>query len=701
MEVVQFPGSPFRLHQPFKPAGDQPKAIAALTQGLERGMRFQTLLGVTGSGKTYTMAQVIARFGKPTLVIAHNKTLAAQLAQEYRTFFPENAVHFFVSYYDYYQPEAYVPATDTYIEKEAQINEEIERMRHAATQALLTRRDVIVVASVSCIYGLGSPEEYERVNLRLRVGASLERASLIRSLVALHFTRTTGDLAPGTFRVVGNRVEVMPRNERTVFRFTLTGTTLASIEELHPLTRERKGMREEVWLFPAKHYITAPERFSAALHAIERELEERLRELKQEGKLLEAERLKRRTQYDLALLRETGYCTGIENYSRHFDGRASGEPPFTLLDYFPKTPEGEPDFLTILDESHVTIPQIAGMYAGDASRKETLIAHGFRLPSAKDNRPLTAEEFWQRVGPVIATSATPGPYERRRSTPPEGQVVEQIVRPTGLVDPELVVRPVSGADSYPGQVEDVLGEIAAVCERGGRVLITTLTKRMAEDLAVHLQRRGIRAHFLHSEVKTIDRVEILTQLRKGEIEVLVGVNLLREGLDLPEVELVAILNADREGFLRSETALIQTIGRAARNVHGKVLLYADTITPSLQRAIDESRRRRAIQLAYNRAHNITPQSVRKAIHDITETIPARQHAAELLATLDQASGKTVRELIRERRKQMEEAVARLDFETAAVLRDEIRALEQKLKEAATSQSRGGDRSSRRKRYNTS
>jgi excinuclease ABC subunit B len=582
--------SGFKMHAPFPPAGDQPQAIQKLTEGVTKGLRHQTLLGVTGSGKTYTIANVIQNTGKPTLVMAHNKTLAAQLAQEYREFFPENAVHYFVSYYDYYQPEAYLAHSDTYIEKEAQINAEIDRLRHAATQALLTRKDVIIVASVSAIYGLGSPANYEKVHVKLEIGGKGDRASLIRNLVRIYFERTTADLTPGTLRAVGNAVEIMPVNERVMYKVTFDGDTIAHIDTLDPISRAKTGEPTSLFIFPAKHFVSDEEERLRAIEDIKRELDERLEQLKREEKPLEHERLKRRTMHDLAMIREMGYTGGIENYSRHFDGRAPGEPPFTLLSYFPHKKDGSPDFLTVLDESHVTVSQIGGMYAGDKSRKDVLVEFGFRLPSARDNRPLRFEEFEERVGQVIYTSATPGKYEQEHSVLPSGQVVEQIIRPTGLLDPELVVRGVVEEGTYKGQITDFIAESEIVIARGGRALATTLTKQMAEDLAEFLRAKGMKAEYLHSDVKTIDRIDILTAFRKGEFDVLVGVNLLREGLDLPEVELVGILDADKEGFLRSETSLIQTIGRAARNVLGRVILYADNMTGSLERAIGETTR---------------------------------------------------------------------------------------------------------------
>ncbi len=679
----------FVLETEKTPAGDQPQAIAALVAGVQQGMRHQTLLGVTGSGKTFTAANVIAAVQKPTLVIAHNKTLAAQLAQEYRELFPRNKVCYFVSYYDYYQPEAYVPASDTYIEKEAQINEEIDRLRHQATQALLTRRDVIVVASVSCIYALGSPTEYQKSLLPIRVGDRGDRTALLRRLVALHFTRTGADLLPGQFRARGTFVEIMPADERLIYRVVWAQGAVARIEAIDATTRALRGTHDLVYIFPAKHYVTPEEERKRAITAIKAELKERLRVLKREGKVLEHERLKRRTNHDLALIKEMGYCNGIENYSRHFDGRAPGEPPYTLLDYFPKNEKGEPDFLTIVDESHVTLPQIAGMYAGDRARKETLIAHGFRLPSALDNRPLTFAEFEERVGPRIYTSATPGPYEREKSVPPAGQVVEQIIRPTGLLDPKVEVRPIVARGTYPGQVADLMREITATTARGGRVLATTLTKKMAEDLTEYLKEKGVKAEYLHSDIKTIDRISIITDFRKGVFDVLVGVNLLREGLDLPEVMLVGILDADKEGFLRSETALIQTIGRAARNLEGKVLLYADEVTPSLKRAVDETRRRRKRQAAYNAAHGITPTTVQKAFADITDQLNrTHKEAVRQLTALDEARFAThPEEVLEEKRKQMEAAAKALDFETAALLRDELRYFEQQLKKERTSPQR--------------
>ncbi|HEY1042151.1 MAG TPA: excinuclease ABC subunit UvrB [Candidatus Paceibacterota bacterium] len=667
----------FKIHSPFPPGGDQPKAIEKLTKGIEKGLRHQTLLGVTGSGKTYTIANVIQNVGKPTLILAHNKTLAAQLAQEYREFFPENAVHYFVSYYDYYQPEAYIAHSDTYIEKEAQINAEIDRLRHAATQALLTRKDVIIVASVSAIYGLGSPAEYEKRHVKLQVGAPEDRAALIRKLVGIYFERTNADLEPGKIRAVGNAVELMPTNERAIYRITFDGPVVGRIECLDPVSRSLTGTPDSLFVFPAKHFVTDEEERARAIEDIRRELDERLDTLKREEKVLEHERLKRRTLHDLAMIRELGYTNGIENYSRHFDGRAPGEPPHTLLSYFPHKKDGSPDFLTVIDESHVTVSQIGGMYAGDRSRKDVLIEHGFRLPSARDNRPLKFEEFEERIGQVIYTSATPGTYEKEHSKEPEGQVAEQIIRPTGLVDPELVVKPIVEGDGYRGQVADFIDEAEVVIKRGGRALATTLTKQMAEDLAEFLRERGMKAEYLHSDVKTIDRIEILTAFRKGDFDVLVGVNLLREGLDLPEVELVGILDADKEGFLRSETSLIQTIGRAARNILGKVVLYADTMTGSMERAIGETERRRAIQVAYNKEHGIMPATVKKEIRDIAESM--RTEHQKTVANLLDLDQKLYKEdpvaFIKDKRQQMADAVEALDFETAAILRDEIYALE--------------------------
>jgi len=682
----------FKLYAPFPPAGDQPAAIAALEKGLEKGMRHQTLFGATGTGKTYTVANVIAAHDKPTLVLAHNKTLAAQLAQEYREFFPENAVHYFVSYYDYYQPEAYIAHSDTYIEKEAQINAEIDRLRHAATQALLTRKDVIIVASVSAIYGLGSPEQYEKVHVKITQGGEENRAALIRKLVGIYFERTTADLNPGQFRAVGNALEFMPVNERVIYHISFDLDTVRAVEKLDATSRAKLGEPTSVFVFPAKHFVTSVEERERALADIKLELDEQLAKFKREEKPLEAERLKRRTLHDIALIRELGYTSGIENYSRHFDGRAAGEPPHTLLDYFKRC---DPDFLTVIDESHATVPQIGGMYAGDKSRKDVLVEHGFRLPSARDNRPLTFEEFETRVGETLYTSATPGPYEKQHAE----QVVEQIIRPTGLVDPELVVRPVTpmndlvGRSSderptrsfktrsfkkeYAGQVADFITEAEKVIKGGARALATTLTKQMAEDLADFLKQKGIKAEYLHSDVKTIDRIDILTKFRRGEFDILVGVNLLREGLDLPEVELVGILDADKEGFLRSETSLIQTIGRAARNVSGHVLLYADVMTGSLEKAIGETNRRRDKQLAYNAEHGITPQTIKKEIRDIAESMRTEHQRtiAELLALDTLAYKDDPKAFIVRKREEMAAAVEELDFETAALIRDEIYKLE--------------------------
>jgi excinuclease ABC subunit B len=659
----------FQLKTPYKPAGDQPKAISALIEGLKKGYDKQTLLGVTGSGKTFTAANVIAAHNKPTLVIAHNKTLAAQLAQEYREFFPDNAVHYFVSYYDYYQPEAYIPSSDTYIEKEAMINEEIERLRHASTQALLTRKDVIIVASVSCIYGLGSPEEYEKVNLKLKVGMELSRAELIRKLIDIHFERTTADIKSGQFRALGNMLEVMPVNEKTIYRIEYEGAAISLITELDPVSRAVRGSHETVFIFPAKHFISSDEQSEKAYKTIQAELADRLKVLEKNGKLLEAERLKRRVKYDLSMIKEIGYTNGIENYSRHFSGKMPGEPPDSLLSYFPKDKNGNPDFLTVIDESHVTIPQLNGMYAGDASRKETLVEHGFRLPSAKDNRPLKFPEFLERVGPMIFTSATPGKYEAAESE----QTVEQVIRPTGLIDPLIEVKPIQEKDAYKGQIFDFIDEAETIIKKGSRVLATTLTKKMAEDLSEFLKEKDIKAAYLHSDVKTIERIEILTDFRKGKYDILVGVNLLREGLDLPEVELIGILDADKEGFLRSETSLIQTIGRAARNAAGRVILYADHMTDSMKRALDETNRRRTLQIAYNKEHGITPQTIQKAIHDITDQLRTEHDKAvhEMMKIDEELARTDPKKLMRMKEDQMAEAVKNLDFETAALIRDEI------------------------------
>ena len=662
----------FKIFTKFKPAGDQPTAIAGLLDGLKKGQRHQTLLGVTGSGKTFTAANVIASINKPTLVIAHNKTLAAQLAQEYREFFPDNAVHYFVSYYDYYQPEAYMPVTDTYIEKEAQINEESDRLRHASTQALLTRKDVIIVASVSCIYGLGSPVEYEKVNLKIEVGQKISRAELVRKFIDIHFERTIADLTPGQFRALGNSVEIMPVSERVIYKINFEGETIGQVLKIDAITRQIIEDTKVFFLFPAKHFITEEAQQKKAIQTIQDELKKQLAKFQKEGKILEAERLKRRTNYDLALIREIGYCNGIENYSRHFSGKGAGEPPDSLLSYFPHNKDGSPDFLTIIDESHVTVPQLNGMYAGDASRKKSLVDHGFRLPSACDNRPLKFPEFMERVGQIIYTSATPGKFEIENSS----QVVEQVIRPTGLVDPQIEIKPVIEKGKYKGQIFDFISEAEKEIKKGHRVIATTLTKKMAEDLSEYLKEKKIKAEYLHSDIETLDRIQILTDFRKGKFDVIVGVNLLREGLDIPEVSLVAILDADKEGFLRSETALIQTIGRAARNVDGRVILYADHMTNSMNQAINITTARRNRQLEYNKKHGITPKTIIKKIQDITEELRTEhQKTVKALLEIDRKMyDKDPKKLIKQKEKQMNEAVKLLDFETAAILRDEIKAL---------------------------
>ncbi len=670
----------FQISTEKTPAGDQPNAIKALVAGVETGHVHQTLLGVTGSGKTFTAANVIQAIQKPTLVIAHNKTLAAQLAQEYRDFFPHNAVHYFVSYYDYYQPEAYMPTSDTYIEKEAMINEEIDRLRHASTQALLTRSDVIIVASVSCIYGLGSPAEYQKVHRKIERGYRTSRTDMLRVLVDLYFERTPADLTPGKFRAVGNTIEIMPINERIIYRLGFSGDSVSAITRIDAVTRAIVDEPDVFFLFPAKHFVTPEDERKVAISDIQLELELQLAHFKREGKLLESERLRRRTEHDLALIREVGYCNGIENYSRHFDRRRPGEAPYTLLSYFPHQSDGTPDFLTVIDESHVTIPQVGGMYAGDRSRKETLIEHGFRLPSALDNRPLNFVEFEERVGQRIYTSATPGKYEYAQAERTQVPMVEQIIRPTGLIDPLIDLRPVTEKGEYPGQIKDFIEEAVRVIGGGARVLTTTLTKKMAEDLAEFLSLRGIKTKYIHSDVDTLERIEILTDFRKGIFDCLVGVNLLREGLDLPEVELVAILDADKEGFLRSPTALIQTIGRAARNVRGRVILYADEMTAALTYAIGETNRRRALQLAYNDAHGITPQTIAKEIRSIADQLRTEHdETVDTLLKVDMALFKeNPKQVLTDKRQQMADAVALLDFETAAILRDEIKVLEASL-----------------------
>lgn len=754
----------FKLKSKFEPAGDQPKAISELVKGLEKGMRKQTLLGATGTGKTFTMANVIAKWGKPTLVIAHNKTLAAQLAQEFKEFFPDSAVHYFVSYYDYYQPEAYMPVSDTYIEKDAQINKEIDRLRHASTQALLTRKDVIIVASVSCIYGLGSPEEYEKENLKLSVGMKMDRTTLMKSLIKIHFERTNADLSSGQFRSIGSKVEFVPVSDTFMYVVEMSGGKISEILKVDPVSSKILAEEKDIYVFPTKHFITEDSKTKIAIANIKKELASQLKYFEKEGKFLEAERIKRRTSYDLAMIKEVGYCSGIENYSRHLSGKKEGEAPETLLSYFPRKKiqvrtlrhshsalerqdksvssedayEYEPEFLTIIDESHVTLPQLNGMYAGDASRKNTLVEYGFRLPSAKDNRPLKYNEFEKRIGQVVYTSATPSDVERKESE----QIVEQIIRPTGLVDPETIVRPVSASSSknqqfakssekiprlsqvadsspYPGQIQDFIKETENTIKKGFRVLATTLTKKMAEDLSVYLKDKKIKSEYLHSDVKTIDRIKILTEFRKGKFDVLVGVNLLREGLDLPEVALIGILDADKEGFLRSETALIQTIGRAARNSEGRVILYADHITGSMERALKETIRRRNTQLAYNKKHNITPKTILKNIKDITEAMESehgkavnaelsidlevfkKAYAKELALDKSKVTKKKTKDgnvtevklhmsdkerssliyekIIKIKEKEMNKAVKDLDFETAAILRDEIGVLRGRIK----------------------
>jgi excinuclease ABC subunit B len=658
----------FRLHAPYKPMGDQPEAIEQLLSGIERGDKHQVLLGATGTGKTFTVASLIAQLQRPTLVLAHNKTLAAQLYAEFKAFFPENAVEYFVSYYDYYQPEAYVPKHDLYIEKETHINDEIDRLRLSATTSVMSRSDVIVVASVSCIYGIGNPIAYGSVVINLEKGGKYRRSALLRKLVESHYERNDIELKPGVFRVRGDTLEVLPAYDEHGLRISLFDDEVERIVEFSPLTGELLAERESISIYPAKHFITEDEKLQAAIADIEAELALRREDFKSQEKLLEAQRIEQRTLYDLEMLREVGYCSGIENYSRHLDQRPSGSPPWTLVDYFP------PDYLFIIDESHMTIPQVRGMHAGDRSRKQTLVDFGFRLPSAMDNRPLSFDEFDERTGLVIYTSATPGPYELQIAS----QVVEQIIRPTGLVDPEVEVRPVEG------QVDDLIQEIRKRVEIGQRVLVTTLTKRMAEDLSDYLLELGVKVHYLHSEIDTIERVGILRDLRLGVFDVVVGINLLREGLDLPEVSLVAILDADKEGFLRSDTALIQTIGRAARHVDGKVIMYAEKVTDSMRRAIDETERRRAKQIDYNETHGIEPVSIIKEIRDLTDQVAAHAIAERgedyQTFTPAQMPKDELARVIKELEKQMKATAEALEFEKAAALRDQIFELRQVMME---------------------
>jgi excinuclease ABC subunit B len=654
---------PFQLASDLRPTGDQPKAIEELTEGIQQGERFQTLLGVTGSGKTFTMANVIQAINRPTLVLAHNKTLAAQLYAEFKEFFPRNAVEYFVSYYDYYQPEAYVPRTDTFIEKDADINEEIDKLRHAATRSLLTRRDTLIVASVSCIFGLGTPEEYQATTISLRRGESLRRDKVLRQLIDIQYDRNDMNLVRGTFRVRGDTLEIYPAYEEIAVRVEFFGDDIERIVEVDPLTGEVLATRNDIVIYPAKHFVTNQDKMAKALENIQSELRERVAFLESNGQVLESARLKQRTNYDLEMMQEAGYCAGIENYSMHLSGRQPGDQPSTLLDYFPD------DFLLFVDESHITLPQVRGMFGGDRSRKDVLVEHGFRLPSARENRPLTFDEFERTVGQAVFVSATPGPYEMEHS----GRVVEQVIRPTGLVDPAISVRPTKG------QVDDLLGEINQRVARGERVLVTTLTKRMAEDLSDYLKEMGVRTHYLHSEIDTLERIEILRDLRLGIHDVVVGINLLREGLDLPEVSLVAILDADKEGYLRSANSLIQTIGRAARHVDGQVIMYGDTMTASMQTAIDETYRRREIQMAYNREHGIEPRGIVKEIKDLTDRV---REVAEQAATYDAGSGSTegvIRELpkdelarmVKDLESQMKKAARDLEFEKAALLRDQV------------------------------
>ena len=647
----------FKVVSDYKPTGDQPQAIEELAAGVREGKKHQTLLGVTGSGKTFTIANVIEKVQKPTLVISHNKTLAAQLYGEFKEFFPENAVEYFVSYYDYYQPEAYVAQTDTYIEKDSQINDEIDKLRHSATSALAERKDVIIVASVSCIYGLGSPIDYETQVLSLRPGMEKSRSEIIRKLVDIQYVRNDMSIARGTFRVRGDIIDIFPAGSENTIRVELFGDEVESIREMNYLTGEILGYRNHVAIYPASHYVTSEENILKAVASIEEELEERIRYFKDRGKLLEAQRIEQRTRYDIEMLRATGSCKGIENYSRHLTGLAPGQRPYTLIDYFDK------DFLLVVDESHVMMPQLRAMYAGDRSRKEALVDYGFRLPSALDNRPMKFQEFESMVNQAVYVSATPAPYEREKSG---GVYVEQLIRPTGLVDPPIDIRPTEG------QIDDLIGEINKVAERGERVLVTTLTKKMAERLTDYLSGAGIRVKYMHSDTLTLERTEIIRDLRLGEFDVLVGINLLREGLDLPEVSLIAILDADKEGFLRTETSLVQTIGRAARNVHGRVVMYADTITGSMQRAIDETNRRRSIQEAYNKEHGITPQTVRKNVRDkIEATMAAEDVEPFYTGKASEMTAGEKKKLIEKLEAEMRDCAKNLQFERAAELRDQI------------------------------
>jgi excinuclease ABC subunit B len=665
-ESIAVLDKPFELVSDYKPHGDQPQAIAKLVEGVRQGRKHQTLLGATGTGKTFTIANVIKELNRPTLVIAHNKTLAAQLCSEFQAFFPNNAVSYFVSYYDYYQPEAYIPQTDTYIEKDSSINDEIDKLRHSATSSLFERRDVIIVASVSCIYGLGSPDEYRDLVLSLRVGMEKPRNAILRKLVDIQYQRNDINFVRGTFRVRGDTIEIFPAgsHERAI-RVEMFGDEIERITEIDTLTGEIIGERNHAAIFPASHFVTREEKMKIALKNIERELEERLEELRSQGKLLEAQRLEQRTRYDLEMMAEMGYCSGIENYSGPLTFRERGATPYTLLDYFPD------DFLIVVDESHVTLPQLRAMYNGDRSRKEVLVEHGFRLPSALDNRPLRFEEFEAKAKQLIYVSATPGPYELEHS----GEVVEQIIRPTGLVDPVVEVRPTKG------QIDDLVGEIRARIAKDERVLVTTLTKKMAEDLTDYLKDVGIKVRYLHSEIKTLERMAILRDLRLGVFHVLVGINLLREGLDLPEVSLVAILDADKEGFLRSETSLIQTIGRAARNAEGRVIMYADTITDSMSRAIRETERRRSIQIAFNEKHGIVPQTIRKKVHDVIEAVKVAESKAEYgTEKFGKMSKKEKMKLIQQLEAEMKEAAKQLQFERAAELRDALLELKAELEQ---------------------